>query len=112
MVNYNGNYAYKSGAKGQYRQQTTDVGTFFPNSFGLYDMHGNVWKWCEDDWQENYINAPTGGSVWISRDDLKQLRGAYWSDDPEECRFASRYVSILYQFIIKISVTVYLKYRK
>jgi len=93
LVNYDGNYPYKSAPKGKYRQQTTDVGTFPPNTFGLYDMHGNVWEWCEDDWHENYINAPTDGSAWNSRSgiDARLLRGGSWSSNARYCRAALRY---------------------
>jgi formylglycine-generating enzyme required for sulfatase activity len=90
LVNYDGNYFYNSRAKGKYRQQTTDVGSFPPNSFGLYDMHGNVWEWCEDDWHKNYINAPTNGSAWIVGSSYKLLRGGSWSNDPRHCRSAFR----------------------
>ena len=90
LVNYDGNYAYASAPKGQYRQQTTDVGTFPPNAFGLYDMHGNVWEWCEDDWRENYINAPINGSALISGSNTKLLRGGSWIINPENCRSAFR----------------------
>ena len=92
LVNYNGNYPYKSAPKGKYREQTTDVETFTPNSFGLYDMHGNVLEWCEDDWHENYINAPTDGSAWNSRsgNNTKTLRGGSWYSDARFCRAAAR----------------------
>jgi eukaryotic-like serine/threonine-protein kinase len=91
LVNYDGNYAYASAPKGQYRQQTTDVGTFPPNAFGLYDMHGNVWEWCEDDWRENYINAPINGSALISGSNTKLLRGGSLLFNPGHCRSACRY---------------------
>jgi formylglycine-generating enzyme required for sulfatase activity len=91
LVNYNGNYPYPSAPKGKYREQTTDVGIFPPNAFGLYDMHGNVWEWCEDDWNENYINAPINGSALISRSKRKLVRGGSWYYYPEHCRSASRY---------------------
>ncbi|MBS3026402.1 MAG: SUMF1/EgtB/PvdO family nonheme iron enzyme [Dolichospermum sp. DET50] len=92
LVNYNGNYTYASVPKGQNRQQTTDVGTFPPNSFGLYDMHGNVWEWCQDDYRNDYINAPTDGSALTSLGVRRKiLRGGSWNYIPGYCRSAFRY---------------------
>ncbi len=91
LANYNGNYTYGSGAKGEYREQTTDVGNFPPNPFGLFDMHGNISEWCQDAWHENYNGAPADGSVWMSEnDDLRLLRGGSWLDGPRICRSAIR----------------------
>ncbi|WP_035372665.1 SUMF1/EgtB/PvdO family nonheme iron enzyme [Dolichospermum circinale] len=91
LANYNGNYTYGQGQKGQYRQKTTEVGIFPANPFGLYDMCGNVWEWCEDDWQENYINAPKDGSAWTSLSvNKKLLGGGSWYYDPGYCRSAYR----------------------
>jgi len=89
LVNYDGNYPYGSAPKGLSRKQTTDVGSFPPNSFGLYDMHGNVWEWCSDKWHGNYSGAPTDGSSWETGNNRVQ-RGGAWSYNAVHCRSANR----------------------
>jgi formylglycine-generating enzyme required for sulfatase activity len=86
--------SYGRGSKGIYRQETTPVDTFSPNAFGLYDMHGNVWEWCQDHWHDNYEGAPTDGSAWLSEDDnaYRVVRGGSWLYDPRYCRSATRYL--------------------
>ena len=95
LVNYNGNYTYGQGSKGVYRKETTEVGSFgVANNFGLYDMHGNVWEWCQDSWHSNYKGAPTDGSAWLDNKESsnrKLLRGGSWSYNPADCRSAYRY---------------------
>ncbi|MFM6278998.1 MAG: formylglycine-generating enzyme family protein, partial [Dolichospermum sp.] len=90
LANYDGNYTYGDGLKGVHRKGTTDVGFFPPNLFGLHDMHGNVWEWCQDDWHDNYEGAPIDGSAWISLSNRKVLRGGSWNYYPVLCRSASR----------------------
>ena len=91
LVNYNGNYTYADAQKGQYRHQTTPVGQFPSNAFGLHDMHGNVWEWCADSWHYSYINAPDDGSAWLSdKTNYRTLRGGSWVDVPAYCRSAIR----------------------
>ena len=91
LVNYDGNYVYGSAPKGEYRKQTTPVGQFPANAFGLYDMHGNVWEWCADELHDNYNGAPTDGSVWLDGDkDRPCLRGGSWDLIPIFCRSAVR----------------------
>ncbi|QMS88336.1 SUMF1/EgtB/PvdO family nonheme iron enzyme [Nostoc edaphicum CCNP1411] len=92
LANYNGDYTYASAPKGKFRQETTEVGSFPPNAFGLYDMHGNVWEWCQDSWHDNYKEAPIDGSAWIDNDNKSPLlRGGSWLYDPDYCRSACRY---------------------
>lgn len=88
---YSGSYG--AGPKGTYREQTTDVGSFPPNGFGLYDLHGNVWEWCEDDWHDSYKGAPGDGSAWVESDRKntdRVLRGGSWFFNPGDCRSACR----------------------
>jgi formylglycine-generating enzyme required for sulfatase activity len=86
--------SYGQGPKGIYREETTEVGSFgVGNDFGLYDMHGNVWEWCEDDWHSDYQGAPTDGSAWIDNENdnhYHMLRGGSWDYNPVYCRSAFR----------------------
>jgi len=110
QANYDGNYTYGNSPKGQYRQQTTDVGSFPANAFGLHDLHSNVWEWCADPWRNNYNGAPGDGRVWdvkdndnryqnylslrkkVKSDDRSRLlRGGSWRSNPRSCRSAFRF---------------------
>jgi formylglycine-generating enzyme required for sulfatase activity len=74
---------------------TVKVASFPANNFGLFDMHGNVWEWCEDRWHEKYAHKPDGlkqtGGAWISgRSWHRVLRGGYWQSSPRHVRAAIR----------------------
>ena len=108
LANYNGRSTYGDGPKGEYREQTTPVGMFPANAWGLHDMHGNVWEWCLDHWHDSYEGAPADGSAWLntteptkkatskkennseSEDELRLLRGGSWLYYPGDCRSAYR----------------------
>ncbi|MFM6619892.1 MAG: SUMF1/EgtB/PvdO family nonheme iron enzyme, partial [Dolichospermum sp.] len=76
----------------KYQGKTTEVGKFPANLFGLHDMCGNVWEWCEDGWHEDYINAPNDGSVWLNNSNNRRvLRGGSWFIPSENCRSSFRF---------------------
>ncbi|MDZ8236552.1 MAG: SUMF1/EgtB/PvdO family nonheme iron enzyme [Nostoc sp. ChiQUE01a] len=108
LANYNGNYTYGSAPKGICRNLTTDVGKFPPNPFGLFDMHGNLWEWCQDAWHENYKVAPTDGNPWMSENDERLLRGGSWKFDARSCRSAARFMlrSVYRDYIVGFRVVI------
>ncbi|MEA5617394.1 formylglycine-generating enzyme family protein [Cronbergia sp. UHCC 0137] len=90
---YNWSGSYGDGVKGISRKETTEVGSFkIANEFGLYDMHGNVWEWCQDDWHSSYETAPTDGSAYLNdkASSNRLLRGGSWFVGLANCRSAFR----------------------
>jgi formylglycine-generating enzyme required for sulfatase activity len=94
LANYNATYSYGDGPKGEWRKQTTPVGMFPANAWGLHDMHGNVWEWCLDHWHGSYEGAPSDGSAWLRPGSAiawcRVLRGGSWLYGPKDCRSAYR----------------------
>jgi formylglycine-generating enzyme required for sulfatase activity len=86
--------SYNRGNLGEYLEKTTPIGTFDANDFGLYDMHGNVWEWCQDDYNSSYGETPKDGSAWLNpnpeKNSIKILHGGSWLDLPRYCRSACR----------------------
>jgi uncharacterized protein (TIGR02996 family) len=89
QANYDGNHTYGRGKKGVYRQQTTPVGSFPANAWGLFDMHGNVWEWCQD-WYEPYLQGDIKDPQSGNNGEARVLRGGSWYNDPRWCRSADR----------------------
>ncbi len=99
-ANFNGNDPYGGAGEGPYLEMTAPVGSYEPNAFGLYDMHGNVAEWCADFYDPDYYeNSPEEDPLGPDRDVAPEnqwgvhmvVRGGSWLDDARGCRSAYRF---------------------
>ncbi|HKR13067.1 MAG TPA: formylglycine-generating enzyme family protein [Pyrinomonadaceae bacterium] len=93
IVNYDATHVLGAAAAGVFRKETVPIGSLgAANDFGLYDMHGNLCEWCEDEWHDNYEAAPANGSAWITGEGpgLRVTRGGSWAHSAEICRSSDR----------------------
>jgi formylglycine-generating enzyme required for sulfatase activity len=90
QANFDGLYPYNGGPGGTFRESPVPVGSYPPNPWGFYDLHGNVWEWCED-WYDAYpegeVRDPTGPAAGT----LRVIRGGSWYFDANSARSALRY---------------------
>jgi uncharacterized protein (TIGR02996 family) len=91
-VNYDGNHVYAEVNKGPFLEHTTPVGAYPPNAFGLYDMHGNVWEWCQDWYGEKYyLERPPVDPTGPARGKTRVIKGGCWDCVGWYCRSAHRH---------------------
>lgn len=78
---------------GNSSRKIKSVGLKYPNQLGIYDMSGNLWEWCEDDWHDSYHDAPKNGDSWMNsiRGSIRVLRGGSYNREAGYCRVTSRY---------------------
>ena len=99
QANFNGRYPYpvrtpdKKSPPGKYLRRTAKVGSYKPNAFGLYDMHGYLWEFVADAWHENYLGGPVDGNRWgDGRNSIQRvMRGGSWRDRYELLQSTTRW---------------------
>jgi len=89
QANYNGDFTYAGGRKGEFRETTTAADRFEPNAWGLHDMHGNVWEWCHD-WHGPYAEGEVKDPAGPESGTYRVSRGGCWINFPAVCRSANR----------------------
>jgi formylglycine-generating enzyme required for sulfatase activity len=96
LANYDGSTVYEGGGRiGPNLGRTVPAKHFEPNSWGLYQVHGNVWEWCEDLWHRSYVDKPdslrASGGTWATEiSGFRVLRGGSWNNNPRSLRAANR----------------------
>jgi formylglycine-generating enzyme required for sulfatase activity len=93
QANFDATHAYGSSEKGAWFERTVRVSDYSPNPWGLYQVHGNVWEWCEDPWHNTYVNAPGDSAVWLrgADEEYRAIRGGSWHNPPWHLRSANRF---------------------
>jgi formylglycine-generating enzyme required for sulfatase activity len=91
QANFDGSFPYGAAPRGLYLGRTTRVGSYPVNAFGLYDVHGNVWEWCEDYYEPRYYDhSPSHDPLGPTKGNRKCARGGSWSNSAADCRSACR----------------------
>jgi formylglycine-generating enzyme required for sulfatase activity len=90
QANFDGDQPYGRAPAGPYLKRPSAVGSYPPNDFGLFDLHGNVWEWCADWYAEDYSNSPAEDPSGPETGEQRVLRGGCWSSSGANCRSAYR----------------------
>jgi formylglycine-generating enzyme required for sulfatase activity len=91
QANYDTSKSFAGSATAATRKQTVTVGSYPANLFGLHDVHGNVWEWAADCWNQTYTGGPGDGRAWATGDcGFRVMRSGSWINDPQSVRSASR----------------------